>query len=215
MVKVKVCGITNKDDALAAAGYGCDAVGFVFYKKSPRYVSPEQAARIISALPQRVLKAGVFVNSRESSVRSIARECRLDILQFHGGQSPEFCRRFKGFKVVKVFRVKDKIDRALVRRYRTWAYMFDKLSRKGFGGTGSTIEWERLAGQLRGLGKPVFLAGGLDDKNLARAVRAVNPEWVDASSRLELSPGIKDVRKLGRFITGAKRCRHSLKRRRQ
>ncbi|MCX5708769.1 MAG: phosphoribosylanthranilate isomerase [Candidatus Omnitrophica bacterium] len=204
MVKVKICGITDKADALAAADYGCDGLGFIFYKKSPRYISPGKAREIISALPPRVVKIGVFVNNREKSIKAIARECRLDMLQFSGSETPEFCRRFKNFKVIKAFKVKNKINSAQVLRYRTFAYLFDTFSPGYFGGTGKTFNWKFLASDLSGLKSPIFLAGGLNEKNVLEAVKTVNPAWVDASSSLETSPGKKDLDKVKRFIARAK-----------
>jgi phosphoribosylanthranilate isomerase len=204
MVKVKICGITNQADALAAAGSGCDGLGFIFYKKSPRYISPEKARKIILELPPKVIKIGVFVNSREKTIKAIARRCSLDMLQFHGCQTPEFCARFKGFKVIKSFRVKNKINLADVRRYRTFAYLFDSFRPGRFGGTGKTLNWKFLARDLAGIKTPVFLAGGLNEKNVKAAVSIIKPDWVDASSRLEKTIGRKDRLKVKRFISSAK-----------
>jgi phosphoribosylanthranilate isomerase len=204
MVKVKICGITDKADALAAADYGCDGLGFIFYRKSPRYISPEKARGIISALPPRVIKIGVFVNGREKFIKAIARKCRLDMLQFSGRETPEFCRRFKGFRIIKSFRVRNKIKLKDVLRYRTFAYLFDTFSPGRFGGTGKVFNWRFLAEELAGVKTPIFLAGGLNDKNVKEAVRIIDPDWVDASSGLETGPGKKDLDKLRRFISSAK-----------
>ncbi len=204
MVKVKICGITDKDDALSAAEAGCDGLGFVFYRKSPRYISPEKARKIILELPARVIKIGVFVNSREKTIKAIARKCSLDMLQFSGRQTPEFCGRFKALKVIKSFRVKNKIKLAEVLRYRTFAYLFDRFSSGRFGGTGKTLNWEFLARDLAGIKTPVFLAGGLNEKNVKAAIKTVRPEWVDASSCLETELGRKDKTKVKRFISSAK-----------
>lgn len=204
MVKVKICGITNKADALAAAGSGCDGLGFIFYKKSPRYISPEKTRKIVSELPPEVIKIGVFVNSREKTIKAIARDCSLDMLQFSGNQTPEFCGRFKGFRVIKSFRVKNKIKLAEVLRYRTFAYLFESFTPGHFGGTGKTLNWKFLARDLAGVKTPIFLAGGLNEKNVKEAVRIIKPDWVDASSRLEIEPGKKDHFKVRKFIDGAK-----------
>ncbi len=204
MVKVKICGITNQEDALSAVASGCNGLGFVFYKKSPRYICPGKAQAIISALPSKIIKIGVFVNSGEKFIKKIARECSLDMLQFHGRQTPEFCRRFGGYKVVKSFRIKDKIDLRQVLRYRVCAYLFDTFSSASFGGTGKVFNWAVLAKDLAGINKPVFLAGGLNEKNVKAAVKKIKPEWVDASSRLEIKPGKKDQLKVKRFIANAK-----------
>ena len=151
-----------------------------------------------------MIKIGVFVNSREKSIKAIARKCSLDMLQFSGRETPEFCRRFKGFKVIKSFRVKNKIELADVLRYRVFAYLFDTFSPGYFGGTGKAFNWKFLAGDLAGVKTPVFLAGGLNEKNVKDAVRIVSPEWVDASSSLETRPGKKDQKRVKRFIASAK-----------
>jgi phosphoribosylanthranilate isomerase len=204
MVKVKICGITNKVDAMAAVESCCDGLGFIFQKKSPRYISPEKAKEIISVLPPTVVKIGVFVNGREATIKRIARACSLDMLQFHGNESPEFCRRFKGYKVIKSFRVKDRIRISEILKYHTFAYLFDSFSPTRPGGTGKVLNWSFVAQDLAGIKTPVFLAGGLNDNNVRTAIDIVKPEWVDASSRLEIKPGKKDNCKVTRFITSAK-----------
>jgi phosphoribosylanthranilate isomerase len=204
MVKVKICGITNIKDAHSAVEAGCDGLGFVFYKKSPRYISPEKARGIILDLPARVIKIGVFVNNSEKSIKTIARKCSLDMLQFSGNQSPEFCRRFKGYKVIKSFRVKDRIRLSQVLRYRVFAYLFDSFSPGSFGGTGKTLKWAFLARDLEGVKTPIFLAGGLNAKNVVAAVSKVRPTWVDASSALESRPGMKDRVKVNKFVASVK-----------
>ncbi|MDD5347917.1 MAG: phosphoribosylanthranilate isomerase [Candidatus Omnitrophica bacterium] len=205
MVKVKICGITNLPDAQAAVGAGCDALGFVFYKKSPRYIEPRRAAEIIRGLPKQVVKIGVFVNASERFIRKTARLCRLDMLQFHGEESPAFCRRFRGFKVIKGFRVKDGIDIRGCLRYRVFAYLFDAFSSRAYGGTGRTLRWSFVARDLAGVKTTIFLSGGLDERNVARAIRCIRPAWVDASSCLEKAPGEKDHARIRGFVRKAKR----------
>ena len=206
MVKVKICGITNREDALAAAAAGCDALGFVFYKKSPRYIRPAEAAKICRALPERVLTIGVFAGAREATVKRIARQAGLDMLQFHGSESPQFCARFSGYKVIKAFRVRGRIDPARVRRYRVFAFLFDAHVPGELGGTGKTVRWSFLAKSLAGITTPVFLSGGLNERNLKKAIRTVRPQWVDASSCLEERPGKKDHRRVARFVAAAKKA---------
>lgn len=204
MVKVKICGITNRTDAQAAAAAGCDALGFVFYTKSPRYIEPQTACAIIRRLPKQVIAIGVFVDAPERSIRRTARLCRLDMLQFHGRETPAFCRRFRGFKVIKGFRVKGRIDTRDVRRYKVFAYLFDAFSSRAYGGTGRTLRWKSVARDLAGIKAPVFLSGGLNERNVRRAIRTIQPAWVDASSRLERSPGKKDHAAVRRFVRRAK-----------
>jgi len=203
MVKVKICGITNLEDAKTAIAAGCDALGFAFYKKSPRYVSPEKARQIIARLPMSVTTIGVFVNASEKRVKAIARACRLDMIQFHGEESPAFCRKFARYKVIKAFRVKDTLDIARIRRYNTFAYLFDSFVKEKPGGTGKTFHWQ-LIKHLQDLKQPVFLSGGLTQENVAKAIQSAHPAWVDVSSGVELVPGKKDAAKVQGFIKAAK-----------
>lgn len=199
MVKVKICGITNLQDAQAAIKAGCDALGFVFYRKSPRFVSGQKAKEIIAGLPKKVLKVGVFVNAREKRIKKIAKSCCLDILQFHGDESPEFCQRFKHYKIIKAFRVKESPNLKAIARYKVFACLFDSFNRKKFGGTGKRFSWQLLKG-LSALRQQIFLSGGLNTQNVRRAISTVHPQWVDVSSGVETSPGKKDPRKLIKFI---------------
>jgi len=199
LVKVKICGITNLEDAIAAVITGCDALGFVFYKKSPRYITPEKAKKIIRLVPQDIRKVGVFVNAPEKNIREIARKCKLDLLQFHGDESPEFCRKFKGYKIIKAFRVKDKIDPENILSYKTFAYLFDTFTNKRFGGTGKAFNW-RLLKEIGKLKRPVFLSGGLNTQNVKKAIKIVHPQWVDVSSSVEKRTGKKDYKKVKQFI---------------
>lgn len=203
MVKVKICGITNLRDARYSLRAGCDALGFVFYKKSPRYISPEAAAGIIRALPKKILKVGVFVNAPEKAIRSIATDCRLDFLQFHGNESEAFCARFKGKKVIKAFRIKNKIDLNKILKYKTFAYLFDAYRKSSPGGTGKKFNWE-LLNDRDIIKQPLFLSGGLDPQNVRSAIKKVRPEWVDASSSLEESAGVKNLKKVRDFIKKTK-----------
>jgi len=203
MVKVKICGITNLEDALYSLEQGADALGFVFYKKSPRYIKPEQAKAIIKKLPRGVKKVGVFVNAKEASIKKIAASLRLDILQFHGNESRVFCRKFRRFKVIKAFRLKDKISPVDITDYEVWAYLFDTYAKNKFGGTGKQFKYSCLSG-LGAFGKTIFLAGGLNQRNVSKALKLFPASWVDASSSLEKYPGKKDKARLEKFIKNAK-----------
>jgi phosphoribosylanthranilate isomerase len=203
MVKVKICGITNLEDAKTAADAGCDALGFVFYKKSPRYISPRKAKDIIQNLSKGIIKIGVFVNAKEKNIKDIAKLCGLDILQFHGNESVEFCKRFKGYKIIKVFRIKDKINLTEILKYKTFAYLFDAFVKSRLGGTGRKFNWQLLK-FVDNIKQPVFLSGGLTVNNLRRAIKAVRPDWVDVSSSVEIAVGKKDHRKVKVFIEMAK-----------
>ncbi|HNW39287.1 MAG TPA: phosphoribosylanthranilate isomerase [Candidatus Omnitrophota bacterium] len=199
MVKVKICGITNLEDALFSYFAGAGALGFVFYKKSPRYIQPRQAKNISKILPKRILRVGVFVDEKMPTVRRIAREVRLDMLQFHGQESPAYCRKFKDYKVIKAFRIGKKEDLNKVLQYKTFAYLFDSFSKTSLGGTGKKFNWKILAQAAR-MKPVVFISGGLTSGNVIKAVSLLKPDWVDASSSLESSPGKKDHRKVKRFI---------------
>ncbi|MFH1578419.1 MAG: phosphoribosylanthranilate isomerase [Candidatus Omnitrophota bacterium] len=203
MVKVKICGITNLEDALYAVGQGADALGFIFYKKSPRYISPNKAKIIIKQLPNFVKKAGVFVNAREATVIRIAQDLKLDMLQFHGDESNDFCLRFRDFKVIKAFRIKKGIKLADLFKYDVWAYLLDSFIKGKFGGTGKSFNWQLLS-CLRGSRRPLFLSGGLGPDNVKKALSKFPGDWVDASSSLEKYPGKKDLNKIKRFIKNAK-----------
>jgi phosphoribosylanthranilate isomerase len=201
-VKVKICGITNLADGLAAAEAGADALGFVFCEQSPRCVSVEAAAAIIRGLPPFVIKVGVFVNAHEDLVVQAARECGLTLLQFHGEESPAYCLQF-GLMSMKAFRIRDAASLQAALDYHTEAWLFDAYNPDRAGGTGETFNWD-LALQARGWGRPIFLAGGLTLDNVAEAVRRVQPYGVDVSSGVEAAPGKKDQAKVRAFIQAAK-----------
>ncbi|MCX5712583.1 MAG: phosphoribosylanthranilate isomerase [Candidatus Omnitrophica bacterium] len=203
MVRVKICGITNLEDAIAAVAGGCDALGFIFYKKSPRYIKPEIARQIIRLLPRKIIKVGIFVDAKESLIKQIAGKCSLDMLQFHGSESPEFCKKFKKYRVIKSFRVKNKLNQQDLRKYKVFAFLFDSFTLSKPGGTGKKFNWKFIP-DISCLNRTVFLAGGLNASNVNKAICAIKPHWVDASTSLEQSPGKKNKRKLIAFIKKAK-----------
>jgi phosphoribosylanthranilate isomerase len=203
MVKVKICGITNLEDARAAIDAGCDALGFVFYRKSPRYIAPQRVKEIIRNLPKAIIKIGVFVNAKEKTIKNIAKLCNLDILQFHGDESPNFCKKFGDYRVIKVFRIKDKVDLQDILRYKTFAYLFDTFVKDKFGGSGKKFNWGLLK-YVDEIKQPVFISGGLNASNVKEAIKSVHPEWVDVSTSVEASPGKKDSRKVREFIRTAR-----------
>lgn len=203
MVLVKICGITNGKDAVAAAEAGADALGFVF-AKSPRRVTPAIARKIAALLPDHVEKIGVFVNEKPSVVRRVARLCRLSAVQLHGDESPADVRALKDLHVLKAFRVDGGFDPAVLGRYgAARAFLFDAKVPGAYGGTGKTFDWKIL--KRAAVRKPVVLSGGLNAKNVARAVKSVRPFAVDVSSGVEKSPGKKDPRLVKEFIRNAKK----------
>jgi phosphoribosylanthranilate isomerase len=202
-VKVKICGVTNLEDALAAVDAGADALGFMFYEPSPRNVSIKAAADIIRRLPPFVAKVGVFVNATEETVRMTVTECGLDTLQFHGDEPPEFCAKFFALKVYKAFRIQNLNSLQGLPTYKTDAWLLDSLAPDKLGGTGAKFNWD-LAVEAKKLGGPIILAGGLTPENIGDAVRKVQPYAVDVSSGVESAPGKKDRAKVRRFIGAAK-----------
>jgi phosphoribosylanthranilate isomerase len=201
-VKVKICGITNLADAQVAVEAGADMLGFIFYEASPRYVTVEKVADIARQLPPQVVKVGVFVNPSEKLVTRAVAECGLNLLQFHGDETPEFCTQF-GVMSMKAFRVRDAASLEALPHYPTDAWLLDTYSAGQAGGTGKTFNWD-LAIEAQKLGKPIFLAGGLTPENVADAVRRVQPFAVDVSSGVEASPGKKDHAKVQAFISAAR-----------
>ena len=204
MVRVKICGITNQEDALMAVEAGADALGFVFYEKSPRHLSPLQAAAIIAQLPPFVQTVGLFVNAPVEEVNWTADFCGLDLVQLHGEESPEFCTEVDR-RVLKVFRVRDASSLSSLDKYRVAGYLLDAWSPAAPGGTGERFNWD-LAAVAKGHG-PVILAGGLTPDNVSQAVAKVHPYAVDVSSGVEAAPGRKDPAKVREFITRAKEAR--------
>lgn len=195
MVKVKICGITNLKDALTAAKLGAAFLGLVFYKKSPRYVTPQKAKRIIARLPEDINCVGVFVNEKEVNVKKIAEYCGFKTLQFHGDESPEYCRKFKNFKIIKAFRIKDKDSLKNIGKFKVSAYLFDTFVDTKFGGTGKKFNWDLLK-NISKIKKPVILSGGLNPDNIQQAIKKVSPFAVDVSSGVEVCPGKKSPKLL-------------------
>lgn len=199
MTRIKICGITNKIDALTATALKVDMLGFVFYKKSKRYVEPMAAEDIANELSPGVMKVGVFVDEDKDKVIEIAENVSLDILQFHGDETPQYCSYFKGkFKTIKAFRLKDKNDLAKVNSYDTDFYLFDTYTSDAAGGTGKTFDWKILK-DFEVL-KPFILSGGLDAGNVEEAIKTLVPYGVDVSSGVERSPGKKDVKLMKEFV---------------
>lgn len=201
-VKVKICGVTNVADALAAAEAGADMIGLNFYEGSPRHLTLPQAVEIHRALPPFVLRVGVFVNPAADLVMRALGECGLSLLQFHGDEPSEFCTQF-GAMSLKAFRIQDAESLTALENYQTDAFLLDAHSKSGLGGTGEKFNWD-LAVAAQKFGKPIFLAGGLTPENVADAVRQVQPFAVDVSSGVESAPGKKDAAKVRAFIAAAK-----------
>lgn len=203
MIKIKICGITNLDDALAAADAGADALGFNFYKKSPRCIEPSKAAEIIAQLPPFIIPVGLFVNEREEKIREIQHLTCLQAVQLHGDESPEFCQRF-GERVIKAFQIKSKESLKNMAHYHVGAFLLDSYKNGERGGTGETFDWH-LAVVAKTFGR-IILAGGLTPDNVAEAVKLVQPYAVDVASGVEKEKGVKDHAKMKKFIVEVRRA---------
>ncbi len=200
--RVKICGITRGQDARAAAASGAAAIGLVFYAQSPRAVTIEQARGIVMDLPPFVGTVGLFVNAEPAWVREVLAAARIDLLQFHGDESPEYCAAF-GCPYLKALRVRPGLDLAReAQRFAAAAgLLLDAYDPERFGGTGRRLDWQGLPGEL---GRPLVLAGGLTPENVGEAIRAVRPYAVDVSGGVESAPGIKDPGRIEAFVQGVR-----------
>ncbi|MBS0152567.1 MAG: phosphoribosylanthranilate isomerase [Nitrospira sp.] len=205
MVKIKICGITNVEDAKVAVAAGADALGFVLYRKSPRFVEAAMVRRIVAGLPPFVLPVGVFVNEEPSLVRSILDDCGLALAQLHGDEPASYCQDL-GRPVLKALRLKNRGTFLALAEFQGRAnvrgVLIDAFSNQAYGGTGQTVDWTLAQEAARST--PVVLAGGLTPANVAEAIARVRPYGVDVSSGVELSPGKKDHDKVRTFIEAAR-----------
>jgi phosphoribosylanthranilate isomerase len=190
---VKICGITTHEDAEAAIEAGATALGFNFYPKSPRYITPQNAAAITVQLPASIIKAGVFVNEPPEVVTEIAAQAKLNAVQLHGGQAPNNVTVWRALSVGPDF------DMSLLDAEQPEAFLLDTPSGNQHGGTGRTFDWNRITATQ----KRIILAGGLDASNVAQAIATVHPWGVDSCSRIESSPGKKDKTKMTEFVKAA------------
>ncbi len=199
--KIKICGITNHEDAETAVHEGADALGFVLYSQSPRYVEPALAKRIIGKLPPFVLPVGVFVNQDLDTVRRLFDDCGLALAQLHGDESPAFCESLHR-PVLRAIRLRDRRSFLALAEFKgrtgVRGFVVDAFSETAYGGTGHTTDWS-LAGEVA-KAVPMLLAGGLTPENVQEAIQQVQPYGVDVSSGVEQSPGRKDPAKIRAFI---------------
>lgn len=203
-VRIKICGITTPEDAIAAAEAGADMVGLMFAEASPRYLPPPAAAAVARVLPPHVVRVGVFVDPDPALVWQAITACSLGMLQFHGQEPPEFCRQF-GLLTIKAFRIRDESSLELLRAYPTDAWLLDAWVPGKPGGTGRTFNWD-LARRARDWGRPIILAGGLNPDNVGEAIRIVQPFAVDVSSGVELAPGRKCPVRMRAFVEAVRRA---------
>jgi phosphoribosylanthranilate isomerase len=203
MTRVKICGITRLQDALAAIEFGADALGFNFYPRSPRYVSVREASRIINALPPLVTKVGVVVNfGAARDVMRLKEAVGFDVIQLHGDETPDFARKLRPLPVIKAFQVSEEFEVRDIRDFPASAILLDGFAQGKPGGTGKSFDWKiaRQAGRSR----RIILSGGLTASNVAAAVEQARPYAVDVASGVESSPGKKDFRKMRLFISAVR-----------
>ncbi len=202
MLGIKICGITNVEDALHAVDAGADALGFIFYPGSPRCVTPKTVRNIVEQLPPFTTSVGVFVNEGREGIQQIITESGLSLVQLHGDESPADCLGFDR-PVIKAIRLRSRDDVTRMSEYDVKAFVLDTYVDGTWGGTGKTLDWE-LAREATRHG-PTILAGGLTPDNVGRAVAEVHPYGVDVSSGVEISPGKKDLEKIRQFIVAARK----------
>jgi len=205
MVRVKICGITNLEDAQEAINLGADALGFNFYKRSPRYIEPANAKPIIEALPPLISLVGIFVDEfSPERIRSIAHAIGLGTIQLHGSESPEYVKKISEVRIIKAFRVGENFDLTQLAAFRVGAYLLDAYDAKQLGGTGKSFNWD-VAVQAKQHGR-VILAGGLSSENVAEAVLQVRPYAIDVCSAIESEPGKKDFEKMAALFREVQRA---------
>ena len=198
-VKIKICGITNAADAAAAVRAGADALGFIFYRGSPRYVEPERVAEIVAGLPPFVVPVGVFVNVAVDEVGEICEATGIQVAQLHGDEPPGYCSKLDR-PVIKAFRVRDESWKSDAGAYGVGAVLLDTFAEDRYGGTGLTFDWRLVEDSPH----RVILSGGLNPQNVAEAVRRVRPYAVDTGSGVEREPGRKDHEKIRAFVEAAR-----------
>lgn len=207
VIKIKICGITRKEDAVFAAGQGAWAVGFIFVKSSPRYIDPDQAKKIIKILPDNVEKIGVFADDTYENIKEITLKTGITYVQLHGDESVELCSDLLNLniKLIKAIRIKNEENLSIINNYKTCtqAILLDTYSDKEYGGTGTCFNWEILE-KAKDFNIPIILAGGVNLCNIDRAV-ILNPYAIDISSGVEISKGIKDHKKIKEIFNTAKR----------
>jgi phosphoribosylanthranilate isomerase len=198
--KVKICGVITQKDALEAVQAGADALGFVFFKGSPRWIEPKLAREIVGILPSSTIKVGVFVNSPQDEVELIAKAVHLDLVQLHGDESPQYCSHLR-WPVLKAVRVQSFKDLENLSEYPVQGFLFDSFDSAKFGGTGRSFAWKILS--QAAVPKPYILSGGLSPANVEKAILVARPAGVDVSSGVERKPGQKDKEKMRKFVERA------------
>ena len=192
MIPTKICGITNLDDANVAVENGASAIGFIFYEKSPRTISINNAKSISKHLPKTIARVGVFVNHEKDFIHEAISKVPLDMIQLHSDETPDFCNQFD-VAILKALRIKNEASLSVMDQYDVAVFLLDTFSNDQYGGTGETFDWSVLNRKFK---TPIILSGGLNSENILDAIDAVNPSAVDVNSGVESSPGKKDFNKL-------------------
>ena len=203
-MKVKVCGITNLEDALMCENYGADALGFIFYKESKRYIEPENAKNIIEKLSPFTLKIGVFVNESFKVVNELANYTNLNAVQLHGDESQKLFNSIN-LPVIKSFRINDEFDFSFLFEYKSCNYLLDSYSDNHYGGTGNNFNWDLIPKEIK---NKIILSGGVSSNNIEQIIKEVKPMAIDISSSLEEIPGKKDKNKTDEFFTLLNKIRY-------
>ena len=204
MMKIKICGLTNKDDALNAIALNVDALGFIFYEHSPRYISPEKVETFVLDLPPFINTIGVFVNATPDYINSVVKRCKLNGIQLHGSEPPEFCTQFS-LPTIKAIPVREHSDITAIPKYKGCVngILLDTKAENVHGGTGKTFDWG-LALEAKEYDTPLILSGGINAKNIEKALKMVAPYGIDICSGVEKEPGIKDYNKMQELIGAIK-----------
>ena len=192
MIPTKICGITNLSDAQAAMVHGASAIGFIFYEKSPRHISIDDAKFISDHLKKDLSRVGVFVNHKKEYINQAIQEVPLNVIQFHGDESPEICKQFD-VPIIKAIQIKDEDSLSVMDEYIVNGFLLDTFLKDHYGGTGKAFDWSLLNGQME---TPIILSGGLNPNNISDAITFTKPSAVDVNSGVESSPGIKDHKKI-------------------
>lgn len=195
-MKVKICGITNTEDALLCESAGANALGFIFYKKSKRFILPKTAKEIIDHLSPFTVKVGVFVNETAKNINSIAEFTGLNLVQLHGDEEPNIITKIK-FPVIKAFRVNEEFNYNIIEKFKNSYILLDSLSKNAYGGTGNSFDWNSIPLKIR---NKIILSGGVSNKNIQYIIDNIKPAAVDLSSSIEDSPGKKSKQKVMEFF---------------
>ena len=202
-MKIKICGITNIDDALAAESLGADAIGFIFYEKGKRYVAPETIRDITNVLSPFTIKVGVFVNESSEIINTKSKLAGINVVQLHGNEKQDIINSIS-LPVIKVFRVDENFDYKMIDQYNGCSILLDTYSEKSYGGTGKQFDWEKIPAKIR---NNIILAGGVSLENIEFIYKNINPAAVDLSSSLEITPGKKDKNKMEKFFNKVNQLR--------